>query len=107
MKKSSEKVCNEGLPQASSVAAGDSNCISKANSTQIDCNECVIGTETDSISSSLGRISDLDIHGNIHPSGRMSTTASKEEDNNPPEITEDSMPLTHGGNTTYSQLCLQ
>ena len=107
MKKSLEKVRNEGLPQPSSVGKGDSNCMSKPNSSQIDCNECVIGTETNSISSSPGRLSDLDIHGNIHPSGRMSTSASNEVHKNPTPISEDSMPLTDGGNITYSQLFLQ
>ena len=106
-KKSLEKVCNEGLPQTSSVPQGDSYCISKPNSTQIDYNECVIGTESDSISSSPGRLSDLDIHGNIHPSGRMCTSASNKIHKNATPITEDSMPLTDAGNITYRQLFLQ
>ena len=50
-KKSSEKVSNEDLPQGSSVPQRDGNCISKPNSTGVDCNECVIATESDSISS--------------------------------------------------------
>ena len=61
-----------------SVPKGDGNSISQEKGPQINANECVVATESDSISSSPGRLSDLDISGNIQPSGRMSTSAPNE-----------------------------
>ena len=78
LKKSSEKVSKEDLAQSMSVPEGDGNSISQGKGCQINANECVLATESDSISSSPGRLSDLDINGNIQPSGRMSTSAPNE-----------------------------
>ena len=106
-KKSLEKVSKEDLAQTMSVPEGDGNSISKGKGIQINANECLVATESDSISSSPGRLSDLDIHGNIQQSGRMSTSASNEVATNSAGFVNDSLLLTHLGNITYMVLILE
>ena len=105
--KSSEKVSKEDLAQSMSVPEGDGNSISQGKGPQINANECLVATESDSISSSPGRLSDLDIHGNIQPSDRMSTSAPDEVAGNSAGFVNDSLPLTHPGNITYMVIILE
>ena len=90
-----------------SVPKGDGNSISQGKGIQINANECLVATESDSISSSPGRLSDLDTHGNIQQSGRMSTSAPNEVATNSAGFVNESLLLTHLGNITYMVLILE
>ena len=107
LKKSSEKVSKEDLPQSMSVPEVDGDSTTQGKGPEINSNECVVATESDSISSSPGRLSDLHIHGNIQPSGRMSTSAPHKVAKNSAEILHDSLPLTHPDNITYRLFILE
>ena len=80
------------LPQA------NGNSINQGKVPDINDNECLVATESDSIYSSPGRLSDLDIHRNIQPSGRMSTSAQNEVPANSAPFIENTLPVTDPGN---------
>ena len=107
LKKSSEKVSKEDLAQSMSVPQGDGNSIIQGKAPDINANECFVATESDSISSSPGRLSDLDIHGNIQPSDTLSTSPPNEVATNSAGFVNDSLPLTHAGNITYMIIILE
>ena len=98
LKKSSEKVSKEDLAQSMSLPQGNGNSINQGKGPDINDNECVVATESDSIYSSPGRLSDLDIHGNIQPSGRMSTSAQNEVPANSAPFLDNALPVTEPGN---------
>ena len=98
LKKSSEKVCKKDLAQSMSLPQGNGNSINQGKGPDINDNECLVATESDSIYSSPGRLSDLDIHGNIQPSGRMSTSAQNEVPANSALFLDNTLPVTEPGN---------
>ena len=98
LKKSSEKVSKEDLAQSMSVPQGDGNSINQREGPDVNDNECLVATESDSIYSSPGRLSELDIHGNIQPSGRMSTSAENEVPTHSAPFLDNTLPVTEPGN---------
>ena len=72
---------------------GDGNSIIEGKGPEINAIECLVTTESDSISSSPGRLSDLDIHGNIQPSGRMTTSAQNEVTGNSAPFINNTLPV--------------
>ena len=98
LKKSLEKVCKEDLTQSVSLPEGNGNSINQTKGPDINDNECLVATESDSIYSSRGRLSDLDIHGNIQPSGRMSTSAQNKVTANSGPLVDNTLPVTDPGN---------
>ena len=95
-----DKVSKEDLPQSMSLPQGNGNSISKGKGPDINANECLVATESDSISSSPERLSDLNIHGNIQPSGRMSTSAQNEVPAHSAPFIDNTLPVTDPGNIT-------
>ena len=98
LKKSSEKVSKEDFAQSMSVPQGDGNSINQREGPDVNDNECLVATESDSIYSSPGRLSELDIHGNIQPSGRMSTSAENEVPTHSAPFLDNTLPVTEPGN---------
>ena len=97
-KKSSAKVSKENFSQSNSVVQCDANIRPEGKGPEININEGLLGTESDSTTCSPGRLSDLDMNGNIQPSGRMSTSAPHEVNKITGVNVDNSLPLTHPGN---------
>ena len=96
MKKSSANVSKEDLTQSLSVAQGDLGIVTEGDRPEIICNPSALATVSDS--SSPDRLSDLDMNGNIQPSGRMTTSAPVEAEKISAGDVDDSLHLTHPGN---------
>ena len=102
-KKSSAKVSKEDFTESMSVPKGDVAITSGAERPEIISNTCLVATGNKS--SSPGRLSDLDMNGNIQPSGRMSTSAPVEQSQIYAGDVDDSLHLTHPGNIK-NMVCL-
>ena len=96
LKKSSANVSKEDFSQSLSVGQGDVAIVTEPDMPEIISNPCTVATVSDS--SSPGRLSDLDMNGNIQPSGRMTTSAPVEVEKISVGEVDDSLHLTHPGN---------
>ena len=103
LKKFSRNISKEDFSQSLSVPQGDVGVASQGDNPAIISNTCTVGTVSDS--SSPGRLSDLDMNGNIQPSSRMTTSAPVEVEKLSGGQVDESLHLTHPGNKKIMLLC--
>ena len=82
---------------------GNVGVASQGDNPPIISNTCTVATVSDS--SSPGRLSDLDMNGNIQPSGRMTTSAPVEVEKLSGGQVDETLHLTHPGNKKMMQVC--
>ena len=102
-KKSSTNVSKGDFSQSVSVPKGNVGVASEGDNPAILTNTCTVDTVNDS--SSPGRLSDLDMNGNIQPSGRMTTSAPFEIEKLSGGQFDETLHLTHPGNKKMMRVC--
>ena len=103
LKKSSTKVSKEDFSKSGSETEANVGVASEGDNPAIISKSCTVDTVSDS--SSPARLSDLDMNGNIQPSGRMTTSAPVEVETLSGGEVHESVNLTHPGNKNMMQLC--